>query len=133
MKAVKIVGVLLLVYVVIVVAFESLLGYIQPAGEGTIVITTTDEDGQSNDRVVSRIMHDEKLYVAANHWPRAWYHQTLANPNVRVTINGSVGEYVAVPVVDPEHSEVDAAHSLGPIFRVLTGFPPRYFVRLDPR
>jgi hypothetical protein len=28
---------------------------------------------------------------------------------------------------------VDGENRLGPIFRVLTGFPPRYFLRLDPR
>ncbi len=132
-KAVKIVLVLLLIYVGIVVAFESLLGYFQPAGQGTLVITTTDDDGHANDRVLARITSDEKLYVAANHWPRAWYRQALANPNVKATVDGEQGDYVAVPVIGAEHERVDAQNSLGPVFRVLTGFPPRYFVRLDPR
>ncbi len=132
-KAVKIVLVLLLIYVGIVVAFESLLGYFQPAGQGTLVITTTDDDGHANDRVLARITSDEKLYVAANHWPRAWYRQALANPNVKATVDGEQSDYVAVPVIGAEHERVDAQNSLGPVFRVLTGFPPRYFVRLDPR
>ena len=132
-KAVKILLVLLLIYVGIVVAFESLLGYFQPAGQGTLVITTTDDDGHANDRVLARITSDEKLYVAANHWPRAWYRQALANPNVKATVDGEQSDYVAVPVTGAEHERVDAQNSLGPVFRVLTGFPPRYFVRLDPR
>ena len=133
MKALKIIGVVLLIYVGIVVAFESLLGYFQPGGDYTMVITTTDEDGVSNDRVLARIVHDEKLYAAANHWPRAWFNQALENPNVQAVVNGERGDYTAVPVDEAEHKRVDDANSLGLVFRILTGFPPRYFVRLDPR
>ena len=32
-----------------------------------------------------------------------------------------------------EHERVDGENSLGVAFRILTGFPPRYFLRLDPR
>ena len=133
MKIFKVLGILLLIYVGLVVTFESLLGYFQPAGEGTIVITTTDNEGQQNDRVVSRITSNEQLYVAANHWPRAWYHAVLDNPAVKVTMDGTTTEYVAVPVTGQEYDRVNADHPLGPIFRVLTGFPPRELVRLDPR
>ena len=47
----------------------------QPENVGgeTIVITTTDADGTPHDRVVSPLDDDGMLYVAANHWPRAWY------------------------------------------------------------
>lgn len=133
MKAIKIVGVVFLVYVLIVVAFESLLGYFQPYGEGMMVITTTDSSGESKPRVVAKLESDGKLYAAANHWPRAWYNQTLENPMVTVTIGDSEAAYTAVKVSDAEHDEVDAQHSLPAFFRVLTGFPPRLFVRLDPR
>lgn len=132
MKAVKIIAILVLVYAGIVVAFESLLGYYQPQGQSTLVITTSDADGEPHARVVARLETDGKLYVAANHWPRAWYHQALDNPKVQVTMDGATGEYLAVPVSDAEHSRVDGAHPLGIVFRILTGFPPRYFVRLDP-
>ncbi len=53
-------------YVTIVVAFESLIGYFQPANDGTLIITTIDEAGNSNDRVLSRLQSDGLLYVAAN-------------------------------------------------------------------
>jgi hypothetical protein len=42
-------------------------------------------------------------------------------------------EWRAVPVTGTEHDRIDGEHSLGVVFRILTGFPPRYFVRLDPR
>jgi hypothetical protein len=97
------------------------------------VITTFDADGAPHDRVVSRLASGGQLYVAANHWPRAWYRRALANPDVHATIDGAKGDYRAVPVTGEEHDRVDAANSLPAFFRILTGFPPRYFVRLDPR
>ncbi len=133
MKAVKLIAILSLVYVGIVVAFESLIGYFQPAGETTLVITTTAEDGTLNDRVVSRLESSGQLYVAANHWPRAWYNRALENPNVQVTLGGEKGDYLAVPVTGEEHVRVNGDNTLPTMFRILTGFPPRYFVRLDPR
>ncbi|MFQ5998923.1 MAG: nitroreductase/quinone reductase family protein [Candidatus Bathyarchaeia archaeon] len=133
MKAVKLIAILFLVYIGIIVAFESLLGYFQPAGQGTLVITTTDEDGTPNDRVLTRLESNGQLYVAANHWPRAWYNRALENPNVQVTLDGQKATYLAVPVTDEEHDRVNSDNSLGLVFRILTGFPPRYFVRLDPR
>lgn len=133
MKVVKWVGIILAVYVGIVVLFESLIGFIQPSGEGTLVITTTDGDGNTNDRVLSLLKTGGKLYVAANHWPRAWYRQALEHPKVEATIDGKKGAYVAVPVSDAEHDRLWVEHDTGFVFRLLTGFPPRYFLRLDPR
>jgi hypothetical protein len=133
MKAVKIVFVLVLAYVGVVVTFESLLGYFQPASETTLVITTTDRDGMAHERVLARIENEGKLYVAANHWPRAWYRRALENPRVHIESAKESGDYLAVPVGEAEHARVDGARSLGLGFRILTGFPPRYFLRLDPR
>jgi len=133
MRAVKWVVILAIAYVGLVVAFESMIGYLQPAGDGTLVITATDATGASNGRVVSRLEYDGRLYVAANHWPRAWYENALENPQVTITLDGVEGDYLAVPVLEPEHTAVDAANSLPLMFRFVTGFPPRYFIRLDPR
>ncbi len=133
MKSVKPIAIAILVYVGIIVAFESMLGFFQPANQSTLVITTTDEDGATHDRVLARLESDGQLYVAANHWPRAWYKRALENPNVRVAVDGEVGAYVAVPVADEEHDRVNDENGTGIVFRILTGFPPRYFVRLDPR
>ena len=133
MKALKILAALVLVYVGTVVAFESLIGVLQPSAGSTLVITTLDADGTAHDRVVSRLESDGQLYVAANHWPRAWYRRALANPDVQATLDGAKGDYRAVPVTGAEHDRVDSANSLPLFFRILTGFPPRYFVRLDPR
>ena len=133
MKALKIVVIVALVYGGIVVAFESLIGVFQPTAGSTLVITTVDGDGTQHERVVSRLKSNGQLYVAANHWPRAWYNRALKNPDVHVTLEGEKRDYRVVPVTGVEHDRVDGDNRLGVAFRVLTGFPPRYFVRLDPR
>jgi len=133
MKAAKIVAIVVVAYLGIIVAFESLIGYFQPADGSTLVITTFDGDGDPHDRVLSRLESNSQLYVAANHWPRAWYNRALEKPKVHVTLDGEKGDYQAVPVTGVEHDRVAVDNNLGVFFRTLTGFPPRYFVRLDPR
>ena len=133
MRALKIVGIALAVYVGIVALFESSLGYFQPEPPGSITITTTDEDGNTHDRVLTELASDGKVYVAVNHWPRAWYRRTLVNPNVQVTRgDGAAEDYVAVTVTGDEHDRVAEDNPLGVVLRFFMGFPPRYFVRLDP-
>lgn len=132
-KVVKILVIVALVYVGIVVAFESLIGYFQPADPSTLVITTFDGDGTGHQRVVSRLESDGRLYVAANHWPRAWYRQALENPEVRVEKDGNSAPYRALPVSDAERTRLFAEHGLPLVVKFLTGFPPRRFLRLEPR
>ena len=133
MKAVKILVILFIIYAGLVAAFETWLGTSQPQGESSLLITTTDDDGNPHTRVVSPLEVEGQLYVAANHWPRAWYSQALERPDISATYKGETGDYTAVPVTGEEHDRVDAAKPLGTVFRILTGFPPRYFVRLDPK
>ena len=133
MKPLKIALLVVLIYVGIVAAFESMIGYTQPASGSTLVLTTFDADGTAHDRVVSRLENAGQIYVAANHWPRAWYRRALKNPEVQATLDGQKRSYQAVPVTGEEHKRVESANRHGLGFRILTGFPPRVFVRLDPR
>jgi hypothetical protein len=133
MKIAKVLGILLLIYVGIVVIFESLLGYFQPSGAGTLVITTTDGGGSKSDRVLAQLDSGGNLYVGVNHWPRDWYRDALENPAVEATVNGEKGDFVAVEINGAEYDRVNQEHALPFVFRVLTGFPPRYIMRLDPR
>ena len=133
MKALRVVAIAMAVYVAIVFAFESSIGYLQPRAGSTLVITTVDRDGAAHDRVVSRLTSDGHLYVAANHWPRAWYKRALENPDVQIALDGKKGDYRAIPVTGAEHERVERENRLPLVFRILTGFPPRYFLRLDPR
>lgn len=135
MKIARAIAVALLVYVAIVAAFESMIGTLQPQAGSTLVITTRAEDGTAHDRVVSRLESGGQLYVAANHWPRAWYHRLLAKPDVQVTIDGVTGDYqaVAVDAASEEHTRIGSDNPVPAWFRFVTGFPPRYFVRLEPK
>ena len=117
-------------YVLVVVGFESMLGCTQPENQGTLVITTFD-DGEPYDRVVSRIHIDDELYVAVNHWPRLWYWQLLDEPVVRIRYGDTDDLFRAIPVEgDQAIQRVDDARPLSLQFRILTGFPPRHFVQL---
>ena len=133
MRTVKIIAILLLVYVGIVASFESLLGYFQPTYQTVVVLTTTDADGTTHDRVVDRLESNGQVYVAVNHWPRAWYRRALANPELTVTSDRERRAHLAIPVSGEEHDRVNSDNPTGVVFRFLTGFPPRYFLRLDPR
>ena len=133
MRIIKILGILFLVYVAIVAIFESLLGYYQPSSDGTMVISTTRADGERADRVLAKLESDGKLYAAANHWPRAWFHQAQENPQVSITIGDATTDHTAVLISGPEFEKVNNEHALPTFFRILTGFPPRYILRLDPR
>ncbi len=113
----------------------TLIVAFQPMNIGipVLVLTTTAEDGTSTDRVLARVQNNGQLFVSANHWPRAWYHRALENPNVQVTSDGEKANYLAVPVSGEERDRLLAESSFPFVARILTGFPPRQFLRLDPR
>ena len=104
----------------------------QNIGGETIVISTTDSDGRTHERVLSPIDADGRLFVAANHWPRAWYRRALANPNVSVTRGGKTTVYRAVPVSEQERERLLDEPGFPLLAYVFTGFAPRKFLRLDP-
>lgn len=133
-KPAKILIGILIAYVGLIVAFESMMGIVQPEQGSVLTITTTGDNGASSDRVVSRLEDNGRIFVSANHWPRAWYNEALANPDVQVTIDGVRKDYRAVPIEDEtEHERLDTAFAHPFLFRLITGFPPRYFLRLDPK
>ena len=127
----KILLILLIIYASSVVLFESWLGYSQPQGEGMVTINTTSDEGLTRGRVVSLLKSGDNLYIARNHWPKKWYEQALSNPAITIESDGVTTNYLAVPVTGQEHSRVDSDNPLSTFFRFLTGFPPRYFIRLE--
>ncbi len=143
MRVLKYAAIALFAYVGLVVAFETFLGIAQPQFEtkpdeewgATIVITTTGADGSKASRVVTPMISNGHLHVSANHWPRSWYKRVLANPQVQVTNKDVTKDYLAVPIDagSEEHERLQAEHPHSAGFRFLTGYPPRRFVRLEPR
>lgn len=102
-------------------------------GMPTIVLTTTGTDGKPYERVLTPIDDGDRLFVSANHWPRAWYHRALANPDVRVTRDGDTADYRAVPVSAQERERLLDESRFPRIAYLFTGFAPRQFLRLEPR
>ena len=128
------------IYLVFVLLFETVfLGYLQPSfereggGIPMLEIVTTDEAGNLNKRRLARFQSSAgPLYVSAHHWTRGWYHELVANPNVRIEINGETARYVAVVVTGDEFDQIAEEFPLPFVVRFLMGFPPeRNIVRLD--
>ncbi len=141
MKVLKLLAITLVAYLGLVVAFESLVGVmgqrqanrgLQP-GENWLIITTTDADGTAMDTVVAGVEIDGKLYVSANHWPRAWYDRAVARPDLEIARGGEKSARRAVPLDGDERARIASSYVLPLAIRFLTGFPPRSFLRLDPR
>lgn len=134
-KLVRRAAILLLIYIAIVGGFESLIGYFQPADASTLVLTTRTSSGDRHDRVITRLNSQDQLYVAVNHWPRAWYRRALKNDEVEVDLGDGKGKrpYRAVLIKGEEYDRVNLEHNLPIAFLILTGFPPRHIFRLDPR
>ncbi len=133
-KFAKIILGLLVGYLVLIGAFELMIGILQPEQGQVLTITTTDDDGVANDRVVSWLDDDGTVFVSANHWPRAWYNEAIKNPQVQVMIDGQRGDYVAVQIDnDTEWERLDTKFAHPFLFRFITGFPPRLFLRLVPQ
>lgn len=138
MKVVKWLAIALFAYVGIVVLFATYLAVVQPKGANwgipILELTTTDESGEVYSRRLARLESGGRVYVSAHHWPRKWYRRALEYPEVRVTFDGTVGEFTAVPVEGEEHARVAADYPLPLPIRILMGFPPpRQILRLDPR
>ncbi|MEM8501211.1 MAG: hypothetical protein AAF542_24565 [Pseudomonadota bacterium] len=131
-RTTKYLGITLVVYVGVVILFESLIGYFQPQNQATLALTVFESNNQPHVRVLSRIEHQDSLYVAVNHWPRAWFHALQENPSVRVAFADQDFAATARVVNDP--SEITSIETDRPLtwwFKLLTGYPPRYFVRLE--
>ena len=119
-RAIKVGISLLILYVAIVILFETLLGTSQPEYDGTMTITSFEDDGEAIDRVVARLELDGQVYVAVNHWPRAWARRIQRNPDVQLSYQGETWNYTAVVLEG-------AAHDQGAIdFSV-----PRWATRLE--
>ena len=139
MKLLKLIIYIFFGYVSLVFFFEAVfLGLLQPTIESerlkNLVMTTTDSTGHPDPRKITYVVVDGGIYVSAHHWPRAWYHQAIKDPNVVVDLKGYKSDYLAVPVAGREFQSVSEAFPLPFVVRFLMGFPPqRNILRLDPQ
>ena len=123
------------IYIGSVINYEVNLGWNQPMRGNSIIIATYDDENVRHERVLSLREMDSVMYVSANHWPRVWYRQALANPSVEVKLANADGfaHFTAVPLEGSEDERV--RERFKPSFRsqLRMGFAPREYLRLDPR
>ena len=132
MRIIKFSALALLVYVALIAAFEAFISYSQPDMSGTLQLTTADGDGNPYDRKLGHFELDGVTYLVVNHWPRRWYWNAIENPRIEVTLGGERRAFTAVPVGEAEHRRLLEAFPIPWWGKILTGFPPRRFLRLDP-
>ncbi len=133
MKLAKIVGVVVFVYAGLVAALELAVWHFQPDMPGAVIITTTDEQGAATSRTLAGFNYNDRLYVSSNHWLRGWYYAAVKNPHVDVAIEGPPGAYIATRVEGAEAAALSDAYSMGFVLRLMCGFAPSRFLRLDPQ
>ena len=61
----------------------------------------------------------------------AWRNAT-ENPRVQMTMDGTTADYIAVPVENEEPERVAAEIGNGIVWKIMVGFAPQRFLRLDP-
>ena len=142
MKLLKWLGIVAAVYVTFVFVFEGfVLGYLQPNSVPdylkdrveVIVLRTADSSGAVSRRRVAGFEMDGKLYASAHHWPRGWYHNAVADPEIIVEKDDVAADFIAVPITGEEFERVAAGFPLSFPVRFAMGFPPkRDILRLDP-
>ena len=127
--------ILSVIYIGSVINYELNLGRNQPMRGNSIIIATYDDEDERHERVLSLRELDSVMYVSANHWPRVWYRQALANPSVEVKLANAdgFGHFTAVPLEGSEYERV--RERFKPSFRsqLRMGFAPREYLRLDTR
>ena len=138
MKLAKWLGGIVAIYALFVILFETVyLGYMQPSfeeqGIPMLILTTQTNSGEKVPRMLANMSVENRIYVSAHHWPRSWYDNAVAYPQVEVEIDGTKAPFVAVPISGAEFDEVAQAWPLVFVVRFLMGFPPeREILRLDP-
>ena len=88
--------------------------------------------GSRVERTLYGFEFDDQLYVSSNHWFRSWYHLAAKHPDVDVTRGDEKGPYRAVVVTGEEHDVLTREYHMGVVLRLLCGFAPSKFLRLDP-
>lgn len=119
-------------YLVLLLILEGVIWKVQPDMTGGVTLHI-ETDGAAIKRTLYGFELDNRLYVSSNHWFRKWYHEIIKNPNIELEQEGSLEPYVAIPLTGDEHRTVAALYKMGFWLRLLCGFAPRRFLRLDPR
>jgi len=119
-------------YIALVLIIEGFIWRLQPPMDRAITLFIKHEQAHPIKRVVYGHLHDGALYVSSNHWFRSWYWAAVQNPDIKVLIDGSSQPHTAIRVEGQEHTRVLNSYSMGFFLRLLCGFAPSKFLRLEP-
>ena len=119
-------------YVALLLLLEAVVWKVQPNMDSGVTLFVSRGDDVLT-RKLYGFKHHNKLYVSSNHWFRQWYQAVLENPNIDVEHEGEAKPYTAVPISGDERAEIARAYKMGFVLRLMCGFAPRRFLRLDPR
>ncbi len=127
-------GAVIIAYLVILLFVEVVVWRIQPAMDGGVMLIIPGDGDALMKRTVYGYRHDGTLYVSSNHWFRSWYRAALRQRDIEVLAEGldEPRRYTATIVAGDELSRVREGYNMGFFLRLLCGFAPRKFLRLDP-
>jgi len=132
MHVVEIAIAILVGYIILLLLLEAVIWKVQPGMENGVTLFVT-VDSTIVARKLYGFQFDGDLYVSSNHWFRKWYYAVMANPLVEVEHDGETKPCTAVPVEGDERGRVANGYKMGFVLRLMCGFAPRRFLRLDPR
>ena len=133
MKYLNIMLCILAGYTVLVLLAETLVWRIQPTMDGGVTITVTPDGYTPIQRHLYGFERDGTLFVSSNHWFRKWYIAALKNPDVEITRDGVTRPFTAEAVHGEEHERLSREYSMGFVLRLICGFAPSKFLRLEPQ
>jgi hypothetical protein len=120
-------------YAALVLLAATLIWRIQPAMDGGVTITVTPDGDTPIQRNLYGFERDGTLFVSSNHWFRQWYNAALENPDVDVTLDGVTRPFTAEAVQGEEHERLSREYNMGFVLRLICGFAPSKFLRLEPQ
>jgi len=117
-------------YVLIILILELLIWRTQPAMDSGVTLTIKD-----GNETITRVLYGHEaggsLYVSSNHWFRSWYWAALRNPEIQVVYAGEVTTRIAKAVTPDSKDGELASYEMGFILRLICGFAPRKFLKLE--
>lgn len=117
-------------YFLLLLILELTIWKVQPDMDGMVTLHI----GRDERRITRKLYgfdYNGKLYVASNHWVRRWYYAAIDKAEIEVERAGNVTRRTAVLIDGDEESEVSREYGQGLLLRIMCGFAPQRFLRLD--
>ena len=119
-------------YIVLVLVAEVLIWCIQPKMDGIgVTLIITRDDGTCIVRNLAGFEYNNQIYVASNHWFRRWCKEALKSSGVEVIRGEVTSKFIVKKVSDEEHQRLSREYKMGIALRLICGFAPSRFLRLE--